>query len=100
MRENEAMTDKLTPEDVELVEASQIVVGDLLVFFTRPGVSVTRPPTAGQLSWLYRKNASPGRLFVVDEIRTVRPGILEFGREDNPNRCTMVQHMKLWRKKT
>jgi hypothetical protein len=89
--------EKLTPGNVELVDWSQVVVGDVLVAFTPTGKDIVIPPTQRQLDRLTWAGADPRRIFTVPSVTSPRAGILEFGT--GPDRWTGMETAKTWRVK-
>lgn len=80
----------LTPADVELVTAADVVVGDTLVNFTPTGKNVMIPPTDAQL-----RRLRADRTLIVDAIASVRPGIVDLGT--GPDRATYTVGASVWR---
>lgn len=82
----------ITPADLELVDSSDVVVGDVLVSFTPTGRDIVIPATPRQLARL-----SSDRILTVDAISSPRTGILDLGT--GPNRWTNLLTAKVWRVK-
>lgn len=80
----------ITVDMVELVPASDIRTGDVLVSFTAAGRDVSIPPTQRQL------NAARTRWFTVPSVNlTDRPNVIDFGTGDD--RVTTMTSALVWR---
>jgi hypothetical protein len=83
-------TTRYTPSNLELVKASDIVTGDVIVSFTPTGKNITIPPTARQLARL-----ADNRIFSVPSVTSPRTGIVEFGT--GVDRATYLLTASVWR---
>lgn len=90
-------TNRMTPADLELVDFSDVVLGDVLVNFTPTNGHAITPATQRQIDQLTWKSADPRRILTVAVISSPRTGILEFNT--GPDRWTGMTTAKVWRVK-